>query len=299
MRLCKTILLSYVFVVSAFIVSCGPGFLSTPADVVAPGAEIEMIATGFGFTEGPVADILGNLYFTDEKGDTVHKLTATGAIMTVINNTGQGTGLYIDNDGILLLCEQDKAFHRLVSVDFSGGNAELSIIFDEYKGKSLNAPNDVWVHPDGGIYFTDPNWTDSDEPSRVFYISSDRKTLVPVIDDLDVPNGVVGSLDGKTLYVTDGRINHTYAYDIKRGGKLSGKTLFAEEGEDGMTVDTLGNVYITSGGISVYNSAGDKIQTIEVPESTSNACFGGKDMRTLYITAQTSLYAVKMNVRGF
>ncbi|MFC1552534.1 SMP-30/gluconolactonase/LRE family protein [Candidatus Latescibacterota bacterium] len=264
-------------------------------NVVAPGAVIEKIAGGFGFTEGPAVDCEGNLYFTDEKGDTVHKLTPAGVLSTVIENTGQGTGLYVDKNCNLLLCEQDKAFHRLVSLD---SNFEITVLADEYDGKPLNAPNDVWVHPGGGIYFTDPNWKDTDDPSRVYYMTPDRSQLIPVIEDLEVPNGVVGSLDGKSLYVTDGRINLTYEYSIESDGTLSGKTLFAEEGEDGLTVDAEGNVYITSSGISVYNSDGEKIETIEVPESTSNICFGGKDMRTLYITAQTSLYAIIMNVRG-
>ena len=270
-------------------------YSQTAGSVVATGAVIEKIADGFGFTEGPAVDCGGNLYFTDEKGDTVHKLTPAGALLTVLENTGQGTGLYVDKDCNLLLCEQDKAFHRLVSLDSNFG---ITVLADEYDGKPLNAPNDVWVHPGGGIYFTDPNWTDSDDPGRVYYMTPDRSQLIPVIEDLDVPNGVVGSLDGKSLYVTDGRINHTYVYSIGPDGTLSGKKQFAGEGEDGMTVDVRGNVYITTGGISVYNRDGEKIETIEVPESTSNICFGGVDMRTLYITAQTSLYAIRMNVRG-
>ncbi|MFC1541928.1 SMP-30/gluconolactonase/LRE family protein [Candidatus Latescibacterota bacterium] len=286
----------FIFMIMVAILIFNTNALSqTVTSVVASGAKVEKLAGGYGFTEGPAADCEGNVFFTDEKGDTVHKLTSAGTLSTVLENTGQGTGLYVDTNCNLLLCEQDKAFHRLVSLD---KNFDITVIADEYDNKPLNAPNDVWVHPGGGIYFTDPNWKDTDEPSRVYYMTPDRTELRPVIEDLEIPNGVVGNADGRKLYVTDGRKQRTYKYSISPDGTLSGKTLFAEEGEDGLTVDIEGNVYITSGGISVYNRDGEKIETIDVPENTSNICFGGKDNQTLYITAGTSLYSLRMNVKG-
>ncbi|MFC1539391.1 SMP-30/gluconolactonase/LRE family protein [Candidatus Latescibacterota bacterium] len=286
----------FIFMIMAAILIFNTNALSQKAaSVVAPGADIEKLAGGYGFTEGPTIDCDGNLFFTDEKGDTIHKLTSDGVLSTFRKNTGQGTGLYFDKNCNLLLCEQDKAFHRLISIDSSG---DATVIADEYDGKELNAPNDVWVGPGGGIYFTDPDWSDGNAHSRVFYIAPDKTELVPVIENLVVPNGVVGSLDGRTLFVTDGKTQRTYEYSINSDGTLSGGKLFAEEGEDGLTVDIEGNVYITSGGISVYNRNGEKIQTIEVPENTSNICFGGKDNQTLYITAGTSLYSLHMNVKG-
>lgn len=262
--------------------------------VVAPGAKIEKRAGGFGFTEGP-ADEYGTIFFTDEENDSIHILSPDGSLTTFHTNTGQGTGLAFDSDGSLIVCEQDKEYHRLLSIHPDGRE---TVLIDSYQGKPLNAPNDLWIAPGGGIYFTDPYWGKEQGLSRVYYLSPDRSKLIPVIDDMVRPNGAAGTPDGKKLYVIDAGRKETYVYSIKADGTLYDKKFFAPEGVDGMTIDSEGNVYITTGGITVYNSEGEKIDTIHIPESPSNLCFGGKDKQTLFITARTSLYSIRMRVKG-
>lgn len=265
------------------------------SSVVAPGAKIEKRAGGFGFTEGPAADDYGSIFFTDENNDSIHTLSPDGSLTTFRENTGQGTGLAFYSNGSLIVCEQDKEYHRLLSIHPDGRE---TVLIDSYQGKPLNAPNDLWIAPGGGIYFTDPYWGKEQGLSRVYYLSPDRSKLIPVIDDMVRPNGVVGTPDGKKLYVIDAGRKETYAYSIQADGTLHDKKFFAPEGVDGMTIDSNGNIYITTGALSVFNPAGNKIDTIEVPERPSNLCFGGKDKQTLFITAQTSLYSIRMRVKG-
>jgi gluconolactonase len=133
---------------------------------------------------------------------------------------------------------------------------------------------------------------------HVYYISPERDTLFRVIDNLKQPNGIVGTPDGKLLYVTDYEGEETHLYNINEDGTLKHKALFIPKGSDGMTLDTEGNLYLTKGMVTVYDSKGKLLETIKTPETTANVCFGGKDKSTLYITAQTSLYSLKMRTRG-
>jgi gluconolactonase len=170
----------------------------------------------------------------------------------------------------------------------------------------LNGPNDVWVRPDGALYFTDPFyprpwWTHDTMPQdgqHVYFLSADRKRLVRVADDLEKPNGIIGTPDGRRLYVSDIRAGKTYRYDSADDGGLTGKTLAAAHGSDGMTLDNEGNLYLTGDGVIVFDSAGRQIEHIKVPDEkwTANVSFGGTDRRTLFITASTGLYAVRMRV---
>ena len=147
---------------------------------------------------------------------------------------------------------------------------------------------------------TDPRYGSRDklpqDGEHVYYITEDRKKVVRVIDDMVRPNGVTGDEDGSILYVADPGDRKTYRYTILEDGTLTGKQLFADEGSDGMTIDSKGNVYLTNSAVKVYNPAGRLIETIEVPESPTNVSFGGKDGKTLYITARTSVYKLKMSV---
>jgi len=200
-------------------------------------------------------------------------------------------------DGNLLACEGGN--RRLVSINPQG---KVTVRVDKYDNKMLNSPNDIWIDPKGGIYFTDPRYGPRDnleqDGEHVYYLSPDRKKLIRVIDDMVRPNGVIGTPDGKLLFAADHGANKTYVYTINKDGTLSDKRLFAPEGSDGMTMDSEGRVYLTGSAVSVYDSAGNKIETIEVPERPSNVCFSGKDKQTLFITAQTSLYSVRMQVKG-
>ena len=164
------------------------------------------------------------------------------------------------------------------------------------------------MRPDGALYFTDPFykrawWTYDAMPQdgqHVYFLSADRRTLVRVTHDLEKPNGIIGTPDGKTLYVADIGAGRTYRYEIATDGALNHKTLVAEQGSDGMTLDSEGNLYLTGDGVRVFDSNGRQIEHIAVPDErwTANASFCGKDRHTLFITASTGLYAIGMRVQG-
>jgi gluconolactonase len=133
----------------------------------------------------------------------------------------------------------------------------------------------------------------------VYYLAPDRKTITRVVDDLEQPNGIIGTPDGKTLYVTDIKGKNTYAYTIQEDGSLTGKRLFCEMGSDGMTIDNQGNVYLTGKGVFVFDKTGKQIDHIDIDEPwTANVSFGGKDMDYLFITASKGLYRLKTRVKG-
>jgi len=274
----------------------------TTGDIVAPGAELKLAADGFKFTEGPAVDKNGNVYFTDQPNDRIIKWSPDGQVSTFLSPCGRSNGLYFDKKGILLACADDK--NELWAIDMKGGH---KVLVKDYKGKLLNGPNDLWVAPWGGVFFTDPlykrpYWNRGpmeQEGQCVYYLSPDYATVTRVADDLVQPNGIIGTADGKTLYVADIGDKKTYAYDVSKEGVLSNKRLFCEMGSDGMTIDEQGNVYLTGKGVSVFNPAGEKIKQIDVPEGwTANVTFGGKDRKTLFITASDSVYTLQMQVQG-
>ena len=182
------------------------------------------------------------------------------------------------------------------------------MLLDTYDSKPLNGPNDVWVRPDGALYFTDPFyprpwWTHTAMPQdgqHVYFLSADRKRLVRVTTDLTKPNGIIGTPDGRRLFVSDIKANRTYRYDIAADGSLSGKTLVVEQGSDGMTLDDEGNLYLTGDGVMVFDSHGRQIDHFRIPDEkwTANVSFGSRDRQTLFITASTGLYSIRMRVRG-
>jgi sugar lactone lactonase YvrE/L-ascorbate metabolism protein UlaG (beta-lactamase superfamily) len=267
------------------------------ASVVADGAKVEKLAGGFAFTEGPAADAQGNVFFTDIPNNRIHKWSLDGKLTTFRENSGGSNGLYFDKDGNLLACEGGG--RRLVSIDMK---SNVTVLADKYQGKKFNSLNDLWIDPKGGIYFTDPRYGNRDgmeqDGEHVYYLAPGRKKLIRVIDDMVRPNGIIGTPDGKTLYVTDHGGRKTFAYKIEQDGTLSQKKLIAPEGSDGMTIDNEGNIYLTTAAVAVYDKQGNKIATIDVPERPANVCFGGKDNQTLFITARTSLYSVRMRVKG-
>jgi gluconolactonase len=279
-------------------------FVATTAcnaeSVVAVGAKVEKLAGGFKFTEGPAADAQGNIFFSDIPNNRIHKWSSDpGApgLSTFRESSGGANGLYFDKKGNLLACEGTG--RRLVAIDPTGN---VTVLADKYEGKQFNSLNDLWIDRTGGVYFTDPRYGGRDDMEQdgehVYYLSPDRKKLIRVIADLVRPNGVIGTPDGKRLYVAGHGGKKTFVYDINEDGTLSNKKLFAPEGSDGMTIDNQGNIYLTTDVVAVYNSKGEKIETIQIPETPANVTFGGKDKRTLFITARTSLYSVRMRVRG-
>jgi gluconolactonase len=273
------------------------------AGVVAPDANVEKLSSAFSFTEGPAADPKGNVYFTDQPNDKIYIWSTDGKLSTFLTGCERSNGMRFDADGVTLLACADL-HNRIVAFSPDG---KMTVVVEKYKGKKLNGPNDLWRHPNGGLYITDPYyhrnwWADPNmeqDSEQVYYLAPDRKTLIRVTEDLVQPNGIVGTPDGKLLYVADIRASKTYSYTINPDGTLSDKKLFCDMGSDGMTIDNEGNVYLTGNGVTVFNSAGEKIEHIQIREPwTANVCFGGKDQGTLFITASKSLYSVKMRTRG-
>jgi gluconolactonase len=266
--------------------------------LVAPGGKVEKLADGFRFTEGPAADKEGNVFFSDIPNQRIHKWSVDGKLTTFRENSGGANGLFFDKDGTLLACEGGA--RRLTRTTPDG---KVTVLADQYDGKKLNSPNDLWIDPKGGVYVTDPRYGPEDNLEQdgfyVYYLPPGKDKLVRVADDLVKPNGVIGTADGRNLYIADPGAGKTYLYRIEPDGTLTGKRLFANQGSDGMTLDERGNLYLTGrNAVNVYNAEGKPIETIEVPETPANLTFGGKDGKTLFLTARTSLYAVPMAVRG-
>ena len=281
---------------------CGLARCAAADGVIAPGAKLEKLADGFAFTEGPAADAEGNVFFTDQPNDRILKWGIDGKLSTFLQPCGRSNGLYFDSGGNLLACADEK--NELWAIDPS---RKATVLVKHYQGKRLNGPNDLWVRPDGGVYFTDPFYKRSywqrgpmeQDGQCVYYLSPDRKTLTRVAADLEQPNGIIGTPDGKRLYVADIRGKKTYVYRINDDGTLSDRQRFCEMGSDGMTIDAAGNVYLTGRGVTVFDASGKQIEHVEVPERwTANVCFGGKDRKTLFITASKGLYGLRMQVAG-
>jgi gluconolactonase len=272
------------------------------ARIIAPDAQLEKLASGFKFTEGPASDARGNVFFTDQPNDRILKWSTDGKLTTFMQPSGRSNGLFFDEQGNLWACADGK--NELWRIDPAG---KVEVVVKDYEGRLLNGPNDIWIRPDGGLYFTDPFYqrdywqrsTVEQDARAVYYLSPDRKKLMRVASDLRQPNGIIGTPDGKTLYVADIDARKTYAYDIEPGGTLGNKRLFCEMGSDGMTIDNKGNIYLTGRGVTVFDKTGKQIEKIAVPEGwTANVCFGGQDRSMLFITASTGIYGLRMRVKG-
>jgi len=292
-----------VMALSAFtLILCAAAAAEPAPGVVAAGAELQKIAGGFTFTEGPASDARGNVFFTDQPNDRILEWSIDGKLSTFLQPSGRSNGLCFDHDGNLISCADLNNQLWQISPE-----KKITVLIHNYDGKLLNGPNDVWVRPDGGIYITDPlykrdywNRGPMEQPGeRVYFLASDHKNLRPVVEDMKKPNGIIGTPDGRTLYVADIGAGATYQYTIQPDGSLTNKRLFCNMGSDGMTIDNEGNLYLTGNGVTIFNKAGQQIEHIPVAEAwTGNICFGGKDRQTLFITASKSLYSIRTRTHG-
>jgi gluconolactonase len=271
-------------------------------DVVAPGATLQKLAGGFAFTEGATCDHAGNVFFVDQPNNRIMEWSVDGRLSTFMQPSGHANGMEFDAAGNLIACADEH--NQLWSI---APDKTVTILVTNFQGKYLNGPNDVWITPNGGIYITDPfysrKWwnhtTMALTNEEVFYLSPDRKSLMRVTDDLQKPNGITGSPDGKTLFVGDIGAGQTWRYDIQPDGTLAHKTLLCPAGSDGMTIDERGDLYLCGHGVAIFDKTGRRIGHITVPESwTGNLCFGGPDRRTLFIAASHSFYSIRMAVKG-
>lgn len=270
--------------------------------IIGTNATLKKVSDQFSFTEGPAVNKQGDIFFTDQPNDNIWKYSTDGELSLFMDKTGRSNGLYFDKKGNIISCADEKNELWSISPD-----KKIKVLLDNIEGKKLNGPNDLWIDRKGGIYFTDPYyqrkyWTRQKpeiEGKKLYYLPAGKKAPVIADDKFVQPNGIVGTPDGKYLYVADIGDSKIYRYTINKEGKLSGRILFAPEGSDGMTIDENGNVYITGKGVTVYNAAGLKIGNIPVPSDwVGNVCFGGKDRKTLFITASESVYILHMAVAG-
>lgn len=272
--------------------------------IIKEGAELTLVADTFEFTEGPAVDKNGDIYFTDQPNDRIVKWDASdNSVSDWMKPSGRSNGLYFDHDGNLLSCADEK--NELWRIDME---KNPTVLVSDFEEKLLGGPNDLWVDPNGGIYFTDPQydrpWWEPTEnritERRVYYVTpSIGEVRIVAEGGYGQPNGIVGSADGKTLYVADNGNKKTYSFTINADASLSNRVLFADMGSDGMTLDNRGNVYLTGDGVTVFNSKGEQIEHIVTGEKwTANVTFGGPNQDILFITAMDSVYTLEMNVTG-
>ncbi len=280
-------------------------------ELVDEGATVERVATGFGFTEGPIWHSReGHLLFSDLHDDVRRKCTPDGTIVEVRRFSYKTNGMTYDADLSLLVCEHVTS--SLVREDADGSR---EIVAREFEGEELNSPNDVCVHSSGAVYFTDPSYgrrSAHGHPRKqrlgfqgVYRVPAGGGPVELVVgrDDFEMPNGLCFDPDETRLYVDDTPRACVRVYDVAPGGTLSnGRTFIAGIGAatpgegvvDGMKCDERGNVWVTGpGGIWVISPAGEHLGTVRVPENAANLTWGGEDWRTLYVTARTSLYAIR------
>ena len=269
-------------------------------------AKLETTGSGFGFTEGPMWDPAGFLYVSDETINKIYKLYPDGRKEEVIA-LGDPDGNTFDRDHRLIDCA--SVLRAIIEVTPDG---KYKILADRYEGKKLNSPNDVIIGPDGAIYFTDPTLDlvagqKQEIPFQGVYRLDKNGELRLLTKDLTQPNGLAFSPDGKRFYVDDSEKRNIRVYDVGSDGSLSNGRIFGEEpggkGDgvpDGIKVDKDENVFVTGpSGIWVWNANGHHLGTIVLPEQPANLTWGDKDYRTLYITASTSVYRLRMKVEGF
>jgi gluconolactonase len=284
------------------------GVAGEPISGIGPVSEVELVKGNFQFLEGPARTPDGSLYFTDIPAETIHVLSSSGTIEVFLKPSGRANGLMYGGKGKLLACQMEG---RLVSIDLK--SKEIEVLADKYEDKRFNACNDLVVDKQGGIYFTDPRFsapTPWPQEKEAFYYRAPDGKVTRLGDDLAAPNGIILSPDERTLYVIPSMQRQMFAYAVEEPGKLGDRKVFCElkqpansnnnnSGGDGLTVDSAGNVYITSAlGVQVVDPAGKLLGIIECPEQPANVTFGGSSSKVLYITARKGLYRCQMEIAG-
>jgi gluconolactonase len=275
-------------------------------DLVDRQAKLETVATGFGFTEGPMWDPAGFLYVSDETINKIFRVYPNGRKEELIA-LGDPDGNTFDRQHRLIDCA--SVLRAIIAVTPDGKYTTLA---DRYDGKKFNSPNDVIVGPDGALYFSDPTLDlvageKQEIPFQGVYRLDDKGNVRLLTKDLTQPNGLAFSPDGKHFYIDDSEQRNIRVYDVASDGTLSNGRIFGEEPgakhdgvPDGIKADKSGNLFITGPkGIWVWDAQGNHLGTIAMPEQPANLTWGDKDYRTLYITATTSVYRLELKTQGF
>lgn len=282
-----------------------------PTDANSQNREPDSVKTGplikldhsFAFTEGPVSDKEGNLYFTDQPNNAIWEYTTEGKFALFMQPAGRANGMGIDRQGNLLVCaDLNNQIWRIRPRD-----KKVDTLLRHFEGKLLNGPNDLWVDQSGGMFFTDPYYqrdywarkkTEQDK-ACIYYLPKNAATAVRVSDLLVKPNGVVGSADGKNLYVADIEGKKIYRFDIGAKGSLFHPVVLLHHVADGITIDRQGHLYLSGNGVTIVNKEGRILNYIPVAEPwVSNLSFGGKNHNILFITASTHLYKISTDQQG-
>jgi len=276
------------------------------SELVAGDAKLETVATGFGFTEGPMWDAAGFLYVSDETINKIFRVYADGKKEEVIA-LGDPDGNTLDRQHRLIDCA--SVLRAIIEVTPDG---KYKVLADRYEGKRLNSPNDVIVGPDGALYFTDPtlDLVQGEKQEIAFqgvYRLDDAGNVRLLTRDLTQPNGLTFSPDGKKFYVDDSEQRNIRVYDVASDGTLTNGRVFGEEPggkhdgvPDGIKIDEKGNLFVTGPkGIWIWDANGNHLGTIVMPEQPANLAWGDAQYDTLYITATTSVYKLKTETTGF
>jgi gluconolactonase len=314
MKFTRTILLHFIAVLCLWLTASAQDARVFELQALSPkfwelvdhGAKLEKVATGFGFTEGPMWDAAGFLYVSDETINKIFRVYPNGKKEEVIA-LGDPDGNTFDRQHRLIDCA--SVLRAIIAVTPDG---KYKILADHYDGKKLNSPNDVIVGPDGALYFTDPTLDlvageKQEIPFQGVYRLDDKGSVRLLTKDLTQPNGLAFSPDGKSFYIDDSDKRNIRVYDVAPDGTLTNGRIFGEEPgakhegvPDGIKVDKSGNLFVTGPkGIWIWDAKGNHLGTIAMPEQPANLTWGDKDYRTLYITATTSVYRLEMKTQGY
>jgi gluconolactonase len=300
---------SYIgdFVVAGSAGLSGPNFMAfRPARTygtniagIGPIGPIEQRHLGLTFTEGPAADANGNVYFSDVQANRIYRTDTRGLLSLFLTNSRACNGLMFDQSGRLIACQRDE--RRIISIDV--GTSNITSLATNYAGSAFIGPNDLVVDSAGGVYFSDPNFgTGQTGPTQSVYYVSATGQVSQVAGNLSRPNGVILSVDERTLYVVLSGVARLMSYPILSPGNVGAPVTNTLPGTgDGMTIDTAGNLYLcqpSANSVLVMSPAGVVRGSIPFPESPANCTFGGKDMKTLFVTARTSVYVCPMEATG-
>ncbi len=278
--------------------------------LIEAGAKIQKLAGDMKFTEGPAwIPAKKILIFSDIPNSRIMQWKE-GEGASLFRESEQSNGNILDLEGRMISCQH--AARNIVRIEADGA---VTVLADKFDGKRFNSPNDVAVKSDGTLYFTDPPWGltgPAEIPGHwVYRLDPATGKVEPIVKDLAMPNGINFSPDETRIYIADtgGHTRHPdpafhklpagiHCYEVLKDGSLGKKLFKIDEGSDGMTVDTAGNLYTTHGGVNIFNADGKLLERIAVPEGPANVTFGADDYKTLFITARTSLYSIRMKNAG-